>query len=138
MRKFLISLVALSLLLAPISAMAVAGAVDVGGMPICMTVTGTSASTAADATATTRPGFVPDFIYFIEDGTDLTSTDLYSWIYGMGSGSVKDDDGAENLYVSTGGSGCWFDVSTAGSIIIDATCQQNSGVWFMFTCRYAN
>lgn len=130
-------LLALCLGLALASPALAASPVDVGGVPICIVFSGTSAGTAADATVTTRPGFIPDFIYLIEDGTDLTSTDIYTWFYGMGNGAIKDDDGAENLYVSSAGSGCWFDISTAGQVIIDAACQQNSGKYGGIMCRYS-
>lgn len=139
MKRILISLIALSLMLTPVSVMAVAGAVDVGGMPICMIVTGTSAASAADAVATTRPGFVPDYIHYIDTATNVTSGETYVWVYGMGDGAWLDAGAAaENLYVSSAGSGCWFDVSTAGQVTIDAACQDNDGFWVMMACRYGN
>lgn len=138
MRKLMsITAVAAVVLFAAVGAFA-APAVNVGGMPLIMTTTGTSASSAVDVTWTTTPGFSPDFIQCVDelDG----EPNVYTFYKGMAATSAFKLTGSSGVvtYVSAGGSTCHFVVdAAAGTIVIDATCQTNSEGYACVAARYA-
>jgi len=141
MRNFLLIALVLTLFAAPAfgaNPEAVTGPDNlVGGVPICITGTGTSAATAVDVDVTLPPGFKPSYIKFWDDIDDLVVVLHYEWIYGMGDGAILHDDGAETLYESSAGSECWFDLSTAGTMTIDAACQKDSDGYAWRACRFS-
>ena len=107
----------------------------VGGVELIVFKTGTSAGTAVDVTWDTPSGFIPSYIW-CQDDTAAQSRQFF-WSTGADVTTAKLNTESSGIvtYVSQGGGTCWFDMSTVGTIIIDAACQTNSKVYSCFAIR---
>ena len=107
----------------------------VGGIPLCVTFDGTSASSVEDLTVTLPAGFVPTWVEFMAD-YDNSAVGWVRWFYGMPADTSRRHDG-------TIGSVTYYAASTAdtgvtaatGSLIIESALQVGSGNYVGRACR---
>jgi hypothetical protein len=104
---------------------------EVGGLPICVTVTGASESSEAANTITLPVGFDATYVSVIDD-YNATNSSLCEWFYGMPDNSAILTTGSTGVrtYISTAA----ID-SDAGTIVLGTGCQINSGDYLVRACR---
>lgn len=126
----------------------VVGAVtqEVGGVPVCVTFQGTSASSAEDIVVTLPTGFVPTWVRFIPDfnaaapagaGVGIT---VYEWMYGMPADTAVSFQNNTTthtpaLYYNSTTDLADGITAAAGTITIVAERQVNSGNFIGRACR---
>ena len=104
---------------------------EVGGLPVCVTVTGASASSEDAVTMTLPAGFDATYVLVVDD-YNATNSNQCEWFYGMPDNSAIVTTGSTGVrtYVSTAA----ID-SDAGTIVLGTGCQINSGDYLVRACR---
>jgi hypothetical protein len=107
---------------------------DVGGLPICVTFSGTSASSKDVLTVALPAGFKPTAVWFVDD-YDGTNPNRAEWHRGMPANSAIITTGSTGVDTySVDGTGN-LDASTTGSLVIGLAVQVNSGNYVGRACR---
>jgi hypothetical protein len=106
---------------------------ELGGTPLFFAASGTSASSEADVTITTAPGFYPDWVLVIDD-YNATNPCKVNWFKGSTNPSgilTTGSTGVRTALTTTG-------ITVAsGSIIIGTGCQINDGNYVLFAGRFS-
>lgn len=107
--------------------------VSVGGVPMCITFSGTSGSSTSDLVVTVPTGFTPTFVEFWQDYDVSGGTFAMQWFRGMPLDSGFSLSAAgDPTYVSS--NGITYDVS-AKTITVASEMQIASGNYVGRACR---
>lgn len=104
---------------------------EVGGLPVCVTFSGTDGGTGA-MTVTLPTGFLAKFAYWFDNATDGDAPKFWMWVKGMttGTGSLQGGSTAFSLDATAD-----TDASTAGSFVIDDDCITDDHAYYGVICR---